>query len=149
MGQKKNVLPVEVDQYDQTFVIFGEPASKANSRRLVTIRGRPAFIKSAKANSYVDDFIRQAQAQAKVPPATGDVRVEVLIHYATRRPDLDESVILDALQGIAYLNDRQVRQRHVYWGLDKDSPRAVIRVVGCDIYDVPKHLITFPTTPVD
>lgn len=149
MRHKKIPLATEIEQYDQTFVIFGEPASKANSRRLVTIKGRPAFIKSAKANTYMEDFVRQAQAQAKVPPATGDVRVEVLIHYASRRPDLDDSVILDALQGIAYVNDRQVRQRLVYWGLDKDFPRAVIRVVGCDIYDVPKHLITFPTTPVD
>ena len=37
-------------------VIMGEPASKSNSRRLVTIRGRPAFIKSKNANVYVKAF---------------------------------------------------------------------------------------------
>ena len=38
------------------FTIIGEPASKANSRQLVTIRGRPAFIKSKKARDYVKLF---------------------------------------------------------------------------------------------
>ena len=43
------------------FVIHGEPASKANSRQLVTIRGRPAFIKSKKARDYVKLFDQQCQ----------------------------------------------------------------------------------------
>jgi len=46
------------------------------------------------------------------------------IYYASRRPDLDESLILDLLQGLVYLNDRQVKERHVFWGLDPDRPRA-------------------------
>ena len=46
------------------------------------------------------------------------------IYYASRRPDLDESLILDLLQGLVYLNDRQVKERHVFWGLDKDKPRV-------------------------
>ncbi len=50
------------------------------------------------------------------------------IYYATRRPDLDESLILDLLQGVAYRNDRQVRERHVFWGLDKDNPRTEIEI---------------------
>ena len=37
-------------------VVKGEPASKANSRRLVTIGGRPRFIKSKKALDYVKAF---------------------------------------------------------------------------------------------
>jgi Holliday junction resolvase RusA-like endonuclease len=50
------------------------------------------------------------------------------IHYASRRPDLDESLILDLLQGVAYVNDRQVKEKHIYWGLDKENPRAEIIV---------------------
>ena len=130
-----------MDKFDCTFVIFGEPASKANSRKLVTLGGRPAFIKSQKARDYVTEFQRQCRNQVKVM-TDRDVRVELMIHYASRRPDLDESVILDAMQGIVYVNDRQVKQRMAYWGLDKDMPRAVIRVVECDINDVPSHLVS-------
>jgi len=130
-----------MEKFDCTFVIFGEPASKANSRKLVTLGGRPAFIKSQKARDYVTEFQRQCREQVKTM-TDKDVRVEILINYASRRPDLDESVILDAMQGIVYVNDRQVKQRFAYWGLNKDMPYSVIRVVECDINDIPAHLRT-------
>ena len=50
------------------------------------------------------------------------------IYYASRRPDLDESLVLDLLQGVTYLNDRQVKEKHIYWGLDKENPRCEISV---------------------
>lgn len=131
------------EHFDRTFVIFGEPASKANQRRLVMSRGRPAFIKSKKAIDYVDDFRSQCAAQmAGAAMAEGDVCVELMIHYASRRPDLDESLILDAMQGIVYKNDRQVRQRMAYWGLDQELPRSVIRVRSCSLDDAPEYLKT-------
>lgn len=127
--------------HETTLVILGEPASKANSRRIVNIRGRMVPIKSQKALDYVTFLRSQAAAQMSAM-IEGDLRVEMMIHYASRRPDLDESVILDALQGIAYANDRQVKQRMTYWGLDKDMPRAVIRITQCDLDDVPEYLRT-------
>ncbi len=130
--------------HETTLVILGEPASKANSRRIVNIRGRMVPIKSQKALDYVTSLRSQAAAQMSTM-IEGDLRVEMMIHYASRRPDLDESVILDALQGIAYANDRQVKQRMTYWGLDKDMPRAVIRITQCDLDDVPEYLRTTST----
>lgn len=111
-----------------SFTIEGEPASKANSRKLVTIRGRPAFIKSQKARDYGDSF--KLQCPKLSPLMTGDLAVIMTIYYASRRPDLDESLILDLMQGLIYENDRQVKERHIYWGLDKTNPRSVITVVG-------------------
>lgn len=108
------------------FTVQGEPASKANSRRLVLHGQRPAFIKSAKALSYAQAFRLQCP---KLPsPWVDDLAVWIRIHYASRRPDLDDSVILDAMQGLIYLNDRQVRERHVYWSLDRQRPRSDIVV---------------------
>jgi Holliday junction resolvase RusA-like endonuclease len=109
-----------------SFVVFGEPASKANSRKLVRLNGRPAFIKSQKARDYLAAF--QLQCKKVLPLMTGDVYVEITIWYASRRPDLDESVILDAMQGLIYVNDRQVKEKHVFHRLDKDNPRAQITV---------------------
>jgi Holliday junction resolvase RusA-like endonuclease len=107
--------------------IFGEPASKANSRRLVARAGRPMFIKSEKALTYAESFRKQCTHNVHTPFAC-DVQVEMTIYYASRRPDLDESLILDLLQGVAYLNDRQVKRKVIDWGLDKENPRCVIRV---------------------
>jgi len=108
------------------FTVLGEPASKANSRQLVRINNRPAFIKSQKARDYVNAF--QLQCPKRLELLRGDLSVTVKIYYATRRPDLDESVILDAMQGLIYENDRQVKEKHVYHGLDKCNPRAEIKV---------------------
>lgn len=123
--------------------IMGQPSSKANSRRIVTFGGRPASIKSREAIAYERDAMRQ------IPPAArqrldGPVRMTIRIWYASERPDLDESLILDILQdrwerdrhsggrvlvraGV-YRNDRQVRERHVYHGIDRANPRAEIIV---------------------
>ena len=106
--------------------IYGEPASKANSRRMVTIAGRARFIKSQKAIDYVAGFNKHCPKLDEL--LEGDVRVTMTIYYKNRRPDLDESVILDCLEGYAYKNDRQVKEKHIYHGLDKENPRAEITV---------------------
>lgn len=104
------------------FVIHGEPASKANSRRWT---GR-YFIKSEKALKYKDKFLEQCPTLSNL--LQGDLRVTIKIWYASRRPDLDASLILDLMQGRIYKNDRQVREQHFFWGLDVESPRSEILV---------------------
>lgn len=131
------------------FVIFGEPASKANSRKLVTLGKRPAFIKSDKARNFEADALMQIPPAARVR-LQGPVRVTLRIWYASERPDLDEAVVLDVLQdrfgkapkgsngetlgprplvqaGV-YRNDRQVREKHVFHGIDRRNPRTEVVV---------------------
>ena len=110
-----------------TFTVYGEPASKANSRRLVRFGSRVASIKSAKALGYVDAF--QLQCPRLKTVITTPVAVFIEIFYSSRRPDLDDSLILDAMQGRVIKNDRQIQERHILWNLDRANPRAVIRVV--------------------
>lgn len=132
------------------FTILGQPCSKANSRKFVTIGGRPSLIKSEDALAYERDALRQ------IPPAArkmvqGPVRIFIKVYYASERPDLDESLILDILQcrykttkladgtkrrdmvqvGV-YVNDRQVREKHIYHAIDKANPRAEIIVESID-----------------
>ena len=134
------------------FTILGEPASKANSRKLVTIGGRSSTIKSDKARSYEADALKQIPPRCRVQ-LTGPVRVTLRIFYASERPDLDESIVLDVLQdryarekltkaqkdagmtpqrylvqrGV-YINDRQVREKHVFHGIDRANPRTEVVV---------------------
>jgi Holliday junction resolvase RusA-like endonuclease len=106
--------------------VLGEPASKANSRKLVTNphTKRPMFIKSAKARAYVESVGHQVP---KIDPLlTGPLVFTATIYYASERPDLDESLILDALQKRIYANDRQVREKHIFHAIDRNNPRAEI-----------------------
>ncbi|MCG5072255.1 RusA family crossover junction endodeoxyribonuclease [Paraburkholderia tagetis] len=128
-----------------SFVILGEPASKANSRKLVTIAGRPSTIKSDKAHNF------EAMALPQIPPRVRvqlkcPLRVTLRIFYASERPDLDESVVLDVMQdryktvgkgdakrrelvqrGV-YVNDRQVREKHVFHAIDRANPRTEVTI---------------------
>lgn len=130
-----------------TFTILGEPASKANSRKIVTMgkgdKARSAVIKSEKARNYEHTAGLQIPSNAR-QMLEGPVRVTLRIFYASQRPDLDESVVLDVLQAKyekdkqtgervlvrrgVYVNDRQVREKHVFHGIDKANPRTEIVV---------------------
>ena len=125
-----------------SFTILGQPCSKANSRRLVQIAGRPAFIKSAEALAYERSALPQIPRAAR-QRLQGKLRLTAWIYYVSERPDLDASLIRDVLQdryaktkrgsrvlvqaGV-YLNDRQVREEHYYHAIDKKNPRAEIEV---------------------
>jgi len=108
--------------------IHGEPCSKANSRRIVRSKsGGSMVIKSKKALDYVKSFAEQCPTLEEL--IEKDVAIEITIFYASRRPDLDESLILDCLQGKVYKNDRAVKEKHIFWGgVDKENPRAEISV---------------------
>lgn len=131
-----------------SLTIKGEPASKANQRMIVKFGDRPASIKSPKARNY------EQMAQMQIPDHCRvmfdkPVKVEMTIYYASNRPDLDESVILDVLQakkkaGVllrrgVYVNDRLVHEKHIKWGLDKNNPRAEIVV---SLLEDPEPLLT-------
>ncbi|MBB3258203.1 Holliday junction resolvase RusA-like endonuclease [Paraburkholderia bannensis] len=135
-----------------SFVILGEPASKANSRKIVKIAGKTRSVKSEKALGF------EAMALPQIPPRarvqmTCPVSVTLRIFYASERPDLDESVVLDVMQdryasekltpmqkacGVkakrvlvqrgVYVNDRQVREKHVYHAIDRNNPRTEVVV---------------------
>jgi len=123
-----------VDNDLATIMIVGEPASKANSRRLVIIGGKPRFIKSKKALNYSKDFKKQCPTRKEL--FEEDVFVAIKIYYATRRPDLDASLILDLLQDCTYPNDRLVKGQYLEWGLDRKNPRSLIVVTTLDNKDL-------------
>ena len=119
---KRDELP---DNYCD-FIILGEPASLKNSRRIVSFGGKPRLIKSKKALGYVETFALQCPSLK--PLLEEDVRVEIDIWYASRRPDLCGALILDEMQGRIYVNDRQVKHQVFRWHLDRDNPRSRIQV---------------------
>lgn len=130
MVAKQQILRKGCDKDIIGVTIMGEPASKANSRRMVLIGGKPRFIKSKKALKYSRDFDLQCPVLDEL--MDGDLAVAMKIYYCTRRPDLDESLILDLLQDKLYKNDRSIKLKYVLHGLDKENPRTVLLVGPVD-----------------
>ncbi len=108
--------------------ILGELASKANSRQAVPRKSKVgkafvAFIKSDKALGWLAGAAHQVPALPVL--LVGKLKISVRIFYASRRPDLDASLLFDFLQGRVFGNDRQLREQHIYHCLDKLNPRVV------------------------
>ena len=122
--KKELLLKGRTDVWTRT--IFGQPYSKANGRRLKRINGVSRLIKSEAALAYAKDFLRQCPILD--PLFEAEVSVEIDIYYASERPDLDPSLILDLLQGRIYRNDRQARSQRFEHYIDRDNPRIDIRV---------------------
>jgi Holliday junction resolvase RusA-like endonuclease len=119
-------IAIENLAWDYEAVIEGEPASKSNSRQLVRMGKRIVPIKSKKALAYQKCF---AATAPKIDPLIeGDVILFCHIFYASYRPDLDESLIMDCLEGIAYKNDRQIKAKVIAHGVDKSRPRIEVRI---------------------
>lgn len=127
------------------FTILGQAVSKSNRSQIVRLGDRVSIGKSQEAKVYIRDSLRQIPGWAR-QRLEGPVRVTVRMFYASERPDLDESQLLDILQdqwrkarpekgaprqllqaGV-YRDDRQVREKHVYWGIDRANPRAEVLI---------------------
>lgn len=116
--------------------VVGKVVSKANSRRKTNWGG---VIKSQDALNFEKAVAQQIPHDLE--PITGDVAFIATIYYKDRRPDLDESLVLDCLQqhtdkqkrvwfnGV-YVNDRQIKAKVILHRLDKENPRVEFTVVS-------------------
>ena len=80
------------------------------------------------------DYKESFENQAKEKKLYQDVLIEddieliVDVWYKSRRPDLEIELIQDIMQGIIYKNDRQIKKKIAERFLDRDNPRARIRI---------------------
>ena len=93
------------------------------------VKGR--VLKSRQAREYQENVATLAimQRVPKIPKPT-EVCVTILWYREALRGDLDKrySIMLDALQGIAYDNDSQIAEIHATRHLDRENPRMEVIV---------------------
>lgn len=85
--------------------------------------------RSSEASDYIGDVAFEA-ARQRVQCITGRVAVSLRIYRPLRSGDLDNrlKVLLDALNGIAYDDDGDIEELHVYRFDDKHDPRVEVEV---------------------
>lgn len=106
------------------------PPSANNYWRSVTINGHARVLVSKEAREYV----KRVAAHALFPdskPLEVPVSITVRVFRQQRRGDLlnFEKVLCDALEGVAYVNDSQIVEAHLYLGDDKYNPRVEVEVL--------------------
>lgn len=105
-------------------IIIGQPPSKSNCYRVITLHGSGSLAKTSTLKTYEDAFFLQCSLRGKM--ISKRFMLDVDVYYSSDRPDLDNALkaILDCLQQCkAIKNDRlcaEIRARKL---IDKKNPR--------------------------
>lgn len=85
---------------------------------------------SDEAQAYKDDAAMLARSQGLKEPLEGDVAISCRFFRARRSGDLDNrlKVLIDALKGVAYHDDKQITEIHAYRFDDAKNPRVEIEI---------------------
>ena len=84
---------------------------------------------SPEGKALKEQYRWEARSQWKGPPLSGDVEAHITLYFGTkRRADWDNyhKLSCDALAGIAYNDDSQIKRAIVAVGYDKEDPRIEI-----------------------
>ena len=114
-----------------TLTLSGEPKSTQHIYGLVCNGRFPRRYMTDQGRSLKEWYQRETKAQWRDKPLKGEVRMHVTLYFGTkRRADWDNfhKLSCDALSGIAYDDDSQIRQVTVALAYDKQKPRIEIAV---------------------
>jgi Holliday junction resolvase RusA-like endonuclease len=112
-------------------VLTGEPKSTQSIYRASCRGSFPTTYMTAEGKAIKEAYQWEAKSQWKGKPLEGDVSLSITLYFGTkRRADLDNfnKLSLDALTGIAYLDDSQIAKLTIERGYDRSSPRIEIVV---------------------
>lgn len=106
-------------------VILGQPPSKSNSYKVITLYGHGSIGKSSALKKYEESFFLQC-GQYRDKEIAGFFELYLDVYFQSNRPDLDNSlkIVLDCLQQCkAITNDRQCVKIVAQKFIDKNNPR--------------------------
>lgn len=118
-------------------VILGQTPSKANTYRIITIKGHGSLAKTSALKAYEEKFYLQCGTYRN-KKIDGFFELYVDVYFHSNQPDLDNSlkVILDCLQTCkAIKNDRNCVKIVANKFIDKLNPRiefTIVEVNGVD-----------------
>lgn len=110
-------------------IIYGQPPSKSNSYKIITIAGRFKLGKTDATKKYEQDFFMQCSLRKKGICKRFKLTVDVF--FGSDRPDLDNAmkVLLDCLQSCEVIkNDRLCAEIHARKLIDKQNPRIEFEI---------------------
>lgn len=107
------------------------PPSANRYWRTIARHGKVRTYVSNEARAYKESAWYAATAQ-RMRQFAGPVSVTALFFFPSKRGDLDNriKVLLDALQGSGYKDDKQVHHLEVTRRIDKTNPRVEVLIVG-------------------
>lgn len=110
-------------------IIYGQPPSKSNCYRVITIRGHGSLGKTTALKKYEVQFFMQCSLRNAMISKRFKLTLDV--YFKSDQPDLDNAfkTILDCLQICnAIKNDRLCAEIHARKLIDKEKPRIEFEI---------------------
>lgn len=92
-------------------------------------RRKPCLVLSDEARAYKTAIALKGRVERRVP-MSGPVELRLVVHFADKRSDLSNriKVLEDALQGVAYVDDKQVNRLVAERGREAFPPSVEVEV---------------------
>ena len=111
--------------------LLGEPKSTSHIYKYVCRGGFPSGYMSAQGKALKEDYAWQAKTQYKKVPLEGNLKVESIIYFGTKRKcDLDNfnKLTFDSLSSIVWKDDSQIVELLLKKKYDKENPRIELTI---------------------
>ena len=108
-------------------VLLGNPLS--NNSIYKRGKGRTIYM-TKEGKALKEDYVWQAKEQWKKPLIEGKLKVLIGLYFGDRRKhDWDNyGKLLDALNGVIWWDDSQIREANVKLFYDKQNPRIEVKI---------------------
>lgn len=110
-------------------IIYGQPPSKSNCYRVITIREHGSLGKTTALKKYEEAFFMQCSLRGA--DICKRFKITADVYFKSDQPDLDNAfkIILDCLQACkAIKNDRLCAEIHARKLIDKQKPRVEFEI---------------------
>ena len=111
-------------------VIYGQPPSKANQYKIITLGGHGSLAKTTALKQYEEKFYLMCKYRNR--NIQGFFELYIDVYFSSNQPDLDNSLkcVLDCLQNCkAIKNDRNCVKIVANKFIDKTNPRIEFTIV--------------------
>lgn len=116
----------------ETITLSGEAKSTQSIYRSVCMGNHPRTYMTHDGKALKEQYQWEAKSQYHKPVITAPVAVTIRFYFGTKRTrDLDNQnkLILDALSGIVYKDDKQIQELHLYKDYNKAKPRIEVSII--------------------
>lgn len=112
-------------------ILKGQPKSTQHCYKYACRGTHPTMYMSKECKALKEDYMWQAKSQWNKETLKGELSVIINLFFGTKRKvdwDNFHKLSMDALEGIVYDNDNQIRSVIVTKGYDKENPRITIGI---------------------
>lgn len=112
-------------------ILINLPGEPLSTQHIYGHSGGRKYL-TPKASQRKEEYQWEAKSQYRGPFLEGELSISVVVYFGTKRTgdwDNFHKLSMDALNGIVWKDDSQIKEAQVVIEYDKENPRIEVRVI--------------------